>query len=121
MASETTPPTKRSNTRAHYYSKYEVLALKLSFGRIPLSKFHFLLAKVDEAETFEGSENSLTMKQTYTHEFQCQYQLNRYPFDTQVWEESENRITEFVVPINLEHLPPPHHYIYFTKHFFLQS
>ena len=66
---------------------------------------------MDEAETFEGSENSLTMKQTYTHEFQCQYQLNRYPFDTQVWEESENRITEFVASLDFELLPPSSLYI----------
>ena len=42
------------------------------------------LDKVDEAEIFEGAENDLTMTQTYTHEFQCQYRLQRYPFDTQV-------------------------------------
>ena len=40
--------------------------------------------EVDEAEVFEGAENRLTMKQTYTWEFQCKYQLQRYPFDTQV-------------------------------------
>ena len=40
--------------------------------------------EVDEAEIFEGAENTLTMTQTYTWEFQCQYQLQRYPFDTQV-------------------------------------
>ena len=40
--------------------------------------------EVDEAEIFEGAENRLTMKQTYTWEFQCKYQLQRYPFDTQV-------------------------------------
>ena len=40
--------------------------------------------EVDEAEIFEGAENRLTMKQTYTWEFQCQYKLQRYPFDTQV-------------------------------------
>ena len=40
--------------------------------------------KVDEAEIFEGGENSLMMTQTYTHEFQCQYKLQRYPFDIQV-------------------------------------
>ena len=39
---------------------------------------------VDEAELFEGAENRLTMNQTYTWEFQCQYELQRYPFDTQV-------------------------------------
>lgn len=42
------------------------------------------LDEVDEAEIFEGKENSLTMDQSYTHEFQCQYHLHSYPFDTQV-------------------------------------
>ena len=40
--------------------------------------------EVDEAEVFKGAENSLTMNQTYTWEFQCEYKLQRYPFDTQV-------------------------------------
>ena len=42
------------------------------------------IEEVDEAEIFEGAENSLTMNQTYTWEFQCKYELQRYPFDTQV-------------------------------------
>ena len=42
------------------------------------------LDKVDEAEIFEGAEHKLTMEQMYTWEFQCKYQLQRYPFDTQV-------------------------------------
>ena len=42
------------------------------------------LEEVDEAEIFEGAQNRLTMNQTYTWEFQCKYQLQRYPFDTQV-------------------------------------
>ena len=42
------------------------------------------IEEVDEAEVFEGAENRLTMNQTYTLEFQCQYELQRYPFDTQV-------------------------------------
>ena len=42
------------------------------------------IEKVDEAEIFEGTENRLTMYQTYTWEFQCKYELQRYPFDTQV-------------------------------------
>ena len=42
------------------------------------------IEEVDEAEIFEGAENRLTMKQTYTWEFQCKYQLQRYPLDTQV-------------------------------------
>ena len=42
------------------------------------------IKEVDEAEIFEGAENRLTMNQTYTWEFQCKYELQRYPFDTQV-------------------------------------
>ena len=40
--------------------------------------------KVDEAEIFEGGENKLMMTQAYTWEFQCEYKLQKYPFDTQV-------------------------------------
>ena len=40
--------------------------------------------EVDEAEIFEGADNILIMTQTYTHQFQCKYQLQQYPFDTQV-------------------------------------
>ena len=39
---------------------------------------------LDEIEIFKGDENMLTMRQTYTHKFQCVYILDRYPFDTQV-------------------------------------
>ena len=39
--------------------------------------------QVDEAEIFEGDQNTLIMTQTYTEDFQCQYMLQRYPFDTQ--------------------------------------
>ena len=42
------------------------------------------LESVDETEIFKGSENSLVMNQTYTHAFQCNYELSYYPFDTQV-------------------------------------
>ena len=42
------------------------------------------IEEVDEAEIFEGAENRLTMNQTYTWEFQCQYELQHYPFDNQV-------------------------------------
>ena len=42
------------------------------------------IEEVDEAEIFEGAENRLTMSQTYTWEFQCKYELQRYPFDSQV-------------------------------------
>ena len=42
------------------------------------------LDEIDEIEIFEGKENRLTMNQTYTWEFQCKYELQHYPFDTQV-------------------------------------
>ena len=42
------------------------------------------LPPLHEAELFEGAENRLTMNQTYTWEFQCQYELANYPFDAQV-------------------------------------
>ena len=41
--------------------------------------------EVEEIEFFKGTENSLIMEQTYTHKFQCVFQLERYPFDTQVF------------------------------------
>ena len=41
------------------------------------------LEEVDEREIFKGSENRLIMTQTYTHEFQCVYKLDNYPFDKQ--------------------------------------
>ena len=44
------------------------------------------LEVADEIEVFEGGENKLTMNQTYSKKFQCEYQLHRYPFDIQVFE-----------------------------------
>ena len=41
---------------------------------------------VDEIEYFQGNKNTLTMNQTYTWAFQCQYALQNYPFDTQVFD-----------------------------------
>ena len=40
--------------------------------------------EVDEREIFKGSENPITMSQKYTHEFQCPFDLTKYPFDRQV-------------------------------------
>ena len=34
---------------------------------------------IDEAYVFKGDENSLIMTQSYTHDFQCVYELERYP------------------------------------------
>ena len=41
--------------------------------------------RINEAEIFQGAENTLIMEQTYTHDFQCVFKLNTYPFDTQVY------------------------------------
>ena len=41
------------------------------------------MEEIDEREIFKGSENTLTMNQTYTHEFQCIFDLRKYPFDEQ--------------------------------------
>ena len=41
------------------------------------------MEEADEREIFEGSQNRLTLNQTYTHEFQCVYMLENYPFDKQ--------------------------------------
>ena len=42
------------------------------------------LDTLHEIEIFKGGENTLTMRQTYTNKFQCEFVLVRYPFDTQV-------------------------------------
>ena len=42
------------------------------------------LEVVDETEIFRGSDNTLSMQQVYTWQFQCIYILKVYPFDTQV-------------------------------------
>ena len=39
---------------------------------------------VNEVEIFEGRENNISMRQTYTRKFQCVMELARYPFDVQV-------------------------------------
>ena len=43
------------------------------------------MSDIDEAEIFQGSENTLTMQQTYTRAFQCIFKLAKYPFDSQVF------------------------------------
>ena len=48
---------------------------------------------LDETYLFKGYENSLIMTPSYTHKFQCDYQLERYPFDTQV---SKTRNISFI-------------------------
>ena len=42
------------------------------------------IEEIDEVEYFQGSKNRITLNQTYTWQFQCKYELQRYPFDSQV-------------------------------------
>ena len=42
------------------------------------------LESVDEVEIFEGSDNRITMMQTYSKQFHCTYLLHSFPFDSQV-------------------------------------
>ena len=39
---------------------------------------------LDEVEIFQGSENPISMTQSYTKPFKCKYELRHFPFDTQV-------------------------------------
>ena len=39
---------------------------------------------VEEINIFEGEFNRITFEQVYTKTFKCTYQLQLYPFDTQV-------------------------------------
>ena len=41
---------------------------------------------VEEINIFEGEFNRITFEQVYTKTFKCTYQLQLYPFDTQVEE-----------------------------------
>ena len=50
------------------------------------------LEVVDETEIFKGEENTLFMQQVYTWQFQCQYNLQDYPFDTQVSKDTQQRL-----------------------------
>ena len=51
------------------------------------------LNMVDEKEIFKGRENTLLMQQVYTWQFQCKYNLQDYPFDTQVRKSLRHRCT----------------------------
>ena len=49
-----------------------------------LSRSKYYEGSLHEVAKFSGPENTLQMQQAYTHKFQCIYQLEKYPFDTQV-------------------------------------
>ena len=70
---------QQESTRLGTISEWKTIVVVKKEGNFTRSDLSF----VDETEIFRGSENSLIMKQTYTHEFQCSYVLENYPFDTQ--------------------------------------
>ena len=45
---------------------------------------------VEEINIFEGEFNRITFEQVYTKTFKCTYQLQLYPFDTQVQLQNRN-------------------------------
>ena len=52
------------------------------------SKICILLPDYQEINIFEGRFNRITFEQVYTKTFKCTYQLQLYPFDTQVHEKA---------------------------------
>ena len=51
------------------------------------------MEQLHEIEQFRGDESTLRMQQVYSHRFQCQYMLHRYPFDTQVTNHALNLVS----------------------------
>ena len=43
---------------------------------------------MEEINIFEGAENRITFQQVYSKTLKCVYQLQLYPFDTQVYRSS---------------------------------
>ena len=76
----------KESTRLGTEWEWETHVLVERVGEATMS--HYLEGWLDETLIFKGTENVLQMSQTYTHEFQCVYQLSDYPFDTQVRQES---------------------------------
>ena len=68
-------------TRLAHAWEYTTRVLVERQGKFTLSG----LDSIDEIEIFKGSENNIIMSQTYTREFQCNYEFEVYPFDTQVF------------------------------------
>ena len=71
---------QKQQTRVGAMWEWSTLVSVLREGNFTRSDIDVL----DEIEIFEGEDNSLSMEQVYTWEFQCKYHLHYYPFDTQV-------------------------------------
>ena len=74
---------QKDTTRLGEYGKgeWDTRVVVERQGKFNRSNFEVM----DEKEIFGGAENNLIMTQTYTHEFQCIFNLWKYPFDTQVF------------------------------------
>ena len=72
---------QQESTRLGWVNEWSTNVRVERQGNFTRSGFEVL----DETEVFKGQENNLTMTQSYTHEFQCIFELERYPFDTQVF------------------------------------
>ena len=71
---------QQETTRLGWFSEWSTDVNVKREGNFTRSGYEVL----DETYLFKGDENRLIMTQSYTHDFQCVYQLQRYPFDTQV-------------------------------------
>ena len=71
---------QQETTRQGWVNEWSTDVTVKKEGNFTRSGFEVL----DETYLFNGDENSLIMMQSYTHNFQCVYKLERYPFDTQV-------------------------------------
>ena len=72
----------KESTRLGTEWEWETNVLVERIGKATLSKYRD--GWLHETQIFKGTENVLQMSQTYTHRFQCVFQLSNYPFDTQV-------------------------------------
>ena len=65
------------NTRSAWKKSQLMVIRKGNFTRSSLNE-------VDEIVIFSREENPIIMAQSYTKEFRCKYNLQVFPFDTQV-------------------------------------
>ena len=69
---------------SHFISKFFFNVENIERYHIETYNNRSGVEEVDEREIFKGSENRLSMFQTYTHKFFCRFTLHKYPFDEQV-------------------------------------
>ena len=62
-------------------------------GNFTESEVHVM----EEINIFEGAENRITFQQVYSKTFKCVYELQLYPFDTQVMSDSHLQFVQFYI------------------------